>query len=86
MKTVIQRIIQHLRNERFLSRQTPFHIPTDVFRGQKRKLPVAAPAVTVTPPTARVKRNWQIYSLYSRGDHDECLRVIEQQLVECRGQ
>lgn len=47
---------------------------------------VAAPAVTVTPPTARVKRNWQIYSLYSRGDHDECLRVIEQQLVECRGQ
>ena len=42
--------------------------------------------VTVTPPTARVKRNWQIYSLFSRGDHEECLRLIESQLVECRGQ
>jgi Bardet-Biedl syndrome 4 protein len=50
------------------------------------KVAAAAAAVTVTPPTARVKRNWQIYSLYSRGDHDACLRVVEQQLVECRGQ
>ena len=42
--------------------------------------------VTITPQTGRVKRNWQIYSLYARGEHDDCLKVIEEQLNACKGQ
>jgi Bardet-Biedl syndrome 4 protein len=45
-----------------------------------------APPVFITPQTGRVKRNWQIYSLYARGEHDDCLKVIETQLNDCRGQ
>jgi Bardet-Biedl syndrome 4 protein len=32
------------------------------------------------PPKER--RNWLIYTLYTRGEHDECLRVIEETLAE----
>lgn len=28
------------------------------------------------------RRNWLIYTLYTRGEHDECLRVIEEALEE----
>ena len=42
--------------------------------------------VSITPQTARVKRNWQIYSLYARGEHDDCLKIIEEQLTACKGQ
>ena len=51
----------------------------------KESTPVALP-VRITPPTARVKRNWQIYTLYAKGSHDDCLQVIEKQLNECQGQ
>jgi len=35
--------------------------------------------------TTRDKLNWLIHLLYSRGEHDECLRLIEAQLRSCNG-
>lgn len=31
------------------------------------------------------KRNWMIYQLFVRGNHEECLLLIEDQLKKCRG-
>lgn len=40
---------------------------------------MAASAVT------RERKNWLIHLLYVRGDHEECLRVIEETLRACGG-
>ena len=52
----------------------------------KESTPPTVLPVRITPQTARVKRNWQIYTLYAKGSHDDCLQVIEQQLNDCQGQ
>ena len=61
-----------------------FIIFKNMASGEGKSSPVVP--VSITPPTARLKRNWQIYSLYARGEHDDCLKVIEEQLNACKGQ
>ena len=44
----------------------------------------AAAAVSISS-TQRIKRNWLIHQLYIRQEYEECLKVIEAQLSECKG-
>lgn len=38
-----------------------------------------------TGATLRERRNWSIFAAYARQDYPECLRIIEEQLRECKG-
>ena len=34
----------------------------------------------------RERMNWQIHTLYTRGEYNACLELIEEQLYLCKGQ
>lgn len=45
----------------------------------------AALANTSVSSTQRIKKNWLIHQLYIRQEFHECLKVIDAQLLECKG-
>lgn len=46
----------------------------------------ASVASSQVSSTQRVKRNWLLHQLYIRHEFKECLKVIDAQLTECKGQ